>query len=175
MRYLHGKYFSMTNRLTAYALLAFLFSTSLTACAQHKATSAVSYDISAADYTSMQQDILKYVNTYRKSKGLTALQLNETASAEAAVHSKEMAQGSSGFGHDGYNTRMKHISEKLGFLRGTAENVAYGMIDAREVVDMWLDSPRHRKNIEGNYSLMGIGIAKSHKGNLYFTQIFLLK
>jgi len=39
-------------------------------------------------------------------------------------------------------------------------------------VDGWLNSPGHKKNIEGNFTLTGIGYARDHKGNIYFTQIF---
>jgi uncharacterized protein YkwD len=44
---------------------------------------------------------------------------------------------------------------------------------AREVVDGWLNSPGHRRNIEGDFRLTGIGIAKRSDGMVYFTQIFI--
>ena len=161
---------------TLYTLIAFLVLVSLPACAQRNtSTSAVAYDISSADIKSLQSDILKLVNQHRAKLGLNALQMNDAATAEATIHSADMAKGRTGFGHDGFDNRMKHLNQKLGVLRATGENVAYGKIDAAEVMKMWLNSPGHKKNIEGNFSLMGIGIAKSKSGYLYFTQIFLLK
>jgi uncharacterized protein YkwD len=53
-----------------------------------------------------------------------------------------------------------------------AENVAFGSSTAKEVVDGWLNSPGHKKNIEGNYKLTGIGVARDQQAKLYFTQIF---
>jgi uncharacterized protein YkwD len=50
--------------------------------------------------------------------------------------------------------------------------VASGQMTAREVVNGWLKSPGHKKNIEGNFVLTGIGYARSKKGDIYFTQIF---
>jgi uncharacterized protein YkwD len=48
-----------------------------------------------------------------------------------------------------------------------------GSTTAREVVDNWLKSPMHKKNIEGAFNLTGIGVAADKKGTLYFTQIFV--
>jgi len=42
-------------------------------------------------------------------------------------------------------------------------------------VNSWLNSSGHKKNIEGNYSHTGVGIAKNQYGTLYFTQIFVKK
>ncbi len=86
-----------------------------------------------------------------------------------------MASKETAFGHDGFEDRVKLISIKLGRLLLSAENVAYGKISPRQVVDIWLKSPGHRRNIEGKYLLTGIGIAKANDGTFYFTQIFATK
>lgn len=160
-----------------YFLIIFSFFTLITfsSCAQHTATTASVINTANVDYKKMQQDILYYVNKHRKEKGLSALTMSDIASSEAFKHSKDMANRSVDFGHDGFYDRMKDVKSKMGPIRGFAENVAYGKIGAKEVVDMWLDSPGHRENIEGNYALIGIGIARSSDGYLYFTQIFILK
>lgn len=62
--------------------------------------------------------------------------------------------------------------------RAAAENVAYnrGYTDpVAKAVEGWLNSSGHRRNIEGNYNLTGIGVAKNSQGAYYFTQIFILK
>jgi len=166
----------MQNRFILYTVFTSILIATLPACAQkHVAASSVSYEVSAADIKSLQNDILKLVNQHRAKLHLGALQMNEVATAEATRHSVDMAKGRTGFGHSGFDSRMKNINQKLGGVHATGENVAYGKIDAEEVMDMWLHSPGHKKNIEGNFSLMGIGIAQSRDGYLYFTQIFLLK
>lgn len=122
-----------------------------------------------------EQDILFYVNKFRKSKGLAPLSLSETLSVEARSHSRSMANGRTGFGHDGFEQRIDGISKKLGRVSAAAENVAYGNLSAEAVVDGWIKSPGHRKNMLGNFNLIGIGTAKG-KGNIvYFTQIFISK
>jgi uncharacterized protein YkwD len=52
------------------------------------------------------------------------------------------------------------------------ENVASGQMTAKEAVEGWLQSPGHKRNIEGNFTLTGIGWAKDKRGMIYFTQIF---
>src|SRR5450432_191590 len=119
----------------------------------------------------METDILKYVNEDRAAHGLSLLQMNEMESSMAAKHSHDMAVGKVKFGHDGFNTRAKAIQKALGSAE-IGENVAEGPMTAREVVDGWLHSPGHKKNIEGNFTLTGIGYSVDKKGDIYFTQIF---
>jgi len=119
----------------------------------------------------MESDILKYVNEDRISHGLSALQMSPLESSLAAKHSRDMSAGRVKFGHDGFNARAKTIQKALGSME-VGENVAEGSMTAREVVDGWLHSPGHKKNIEGNFKLTGIGYASNKKGDIYFTQIF---
>jgi len=119
----------------------------------------------------MESDILKYVNEDRMAHGLSPLQMNQLESSLASKHSLDMSLGKVKFGHDGFNARAKTIQKALGSTE-VGENVAEGSMTAREVVDGWLHSPGHKKNIEGNFTLTGIGYASNKKGDIYFTQIF---
>ena len=122
---------------------------------------------------SLSRQILIYVNEYRRTQGLPALQANSYISSVALGHSRDMLTGKSPFGHDGFRDRIKVISSRLGKLHVAAENVASGPMGAREVVDGWLHSPGHRRNIEGDFRLTGIGLAERADGMIYFTQIFV--
>jgi uncharacterized protein YkwD len=123
----------------------------------------------------MEDDILSLINTFRKKQGLAALQMNDDIADAARRHSKDMATGRVPFGHDGFDERTGDLIKKLKPANAAAENVAYGAQSAGQVVDMWLHSKGHRKNIMGNYNLTGIGIAKGRDGTYYFTQIFIHK
>lgn len=121
----------------------------------------------------MEDDILHFVNQHRKSIGLRPLELNTIESAVAEKHSRNMASGKTAFGHDGLTSRAKDIRKKLGQpITAVGENVASGWMSAKEVVDGWLNSSGHRRNIEGDFTLTGIGLAKDRKGMTYYTQIF---
>jgi len=134
-------------------------------------TPDISYATSVA-YGKMANDVLGYVNDYRRKKRLPALAMNGIINAQAQKHSDNMAAHRTAFGHNGFQRRMKNISSQIRGINATAENVAFGNLTAKEVVENWLQSPGHRQNIEGPYNLTGIGIATDSRGNLYFTQIF---
>jgi uncharacterized protein YkwD len=121
----------------------------------------------------LAHDVLKYTNEFRKSKGLPALVMREELNTIARGHSADMASGRVSFGHDGYDQRQAKVQRLIKSWRGMAENVAYGVNTAKEVLAMWKKSPGHRRNILGNYTAIGIGTAKDSKGRVYYTQIFV--
>jgi len=123
---------------------------------------------------SMADSILFYINKHRAEIGLVRLQMDNGISAVAAKHSQQMAKGAVPFGHDGFDDRVKSISKDIDHVNGFAENVAKGQMNAEEVTNLWLESEAHRKNIDGDYRLTGIGIAKATNGDLYFTEIFIM-
>lgn len=123
------------------------------------------------DSTSIEQQILYYTNRFRADHHLTPLKLNDFISEEASGHSADMASGRVPFGHDGFQQRTNALRTKLGAV-ATGENVAYGQLSAKQVVNIWIHSAPHRKNLLGNYSMMGIGVATGGEGLLFFTQLF---
>ena len=125
--------------------------------------------------STLEADILTHINKYRRSKGLNQLVAESAIAVQAEKHSANMAAKRVAFSHDGFEQRVGSISQKLGALKLSAENVAYGNLTAREVVDIWLKSPGHRKNIEGKFQLTGIGVATAKDGTIFFTQIFASK
>jgi uncharacterized protein YkwD len=130
------------------------------------------HSLYSANYAdAMESEILQYVNDDRSKHDLPPLRMNTMESSLASKHSHDMASGKVKFGHDGFNARAKSIQKSLGSTE-VGENVASGRMTAREVVDGWLNSPGHKKNIEGNFTLTGIGYARNKKGDIFFTQIF---
>ncbi len=125
------------------------------------------------DFTSMEQSILQEVNAYRATKRLKPLQMVSLISEAATKHSKDMGRGRVPFGHDGFDNRMDKIMGKIQNANACAENVAFGKFTAQEVVKRWIQSPGHRRNIEGNYNMTGIGVVRGKDGYPYFTQIFI--
>ncbi|MCA0403416.1 MAG: CAP domain-containing protein [Proteobacteria bacterium] len=120
-----------------------------------------------------QKAILFYVNKHRASKGLRPLKLNNVMSSAATIHSRDMARHSIPFGHKHFDKRIKRLYGKIKNCQAGSENVAYNYKDGQDVVKNWLTSRLHRRNIEGNFNLTGIGLARDSRGKLYFTQIFL--
>jgi uncharacterized protein YkwD len=118
------------------------------------------------------EDVLTQTNKFRKSKGLAKLIMRNDLNAIARQHSLDMAKGKVGFGHTGFGERNAMAKKKLKQMHAFAENVAYGAISGKEVVNMWEHSAGHRRNLLGNYKYIGIGIAKDKYGRIFYTQVF---
>jgi uncharacterized protein YkwD len=121
------------------------------------------------------EQILANVNQFRADNGKAPLTMNPDMVETAGIHSQAMAKGTVPFGHDNFDLRFKYVAAKLGGIDAFAENVAMGVMDARQVVDGWIHSPGHRKNMLGNYNLTGIATSTAANGQIYFTQIFAHK
>lgn len=122
----------------------------------------------------IEQAILSEINQHRIEQGLGSLELDLFISEVAREHSRNMASSSVAFGHSGFNQRVQAITVQVPYA-AIAENVAYsqGYRDvANQAVEGWLNSSRHRQNIEGDYGLTGIGVATNAQGEYYLTQIF---
>lgn len=117
--------------------------------------------------------ILESVNAHRRSAGLPPLALDERIRTLAREHSESLAAGARLLDHDGFEARIGMLGRPY---RRAAENAASnrGFADPpAAAVERWLSSPDHRRNIEGDFDLTGIGVARSANGTFYFTQIFL--
>lgn len=121
----------------------------------------------------IREDVLKYTNDFRRSKGLPALEMKDGLNKLAQEHSSNMARGKTGFGHDGFMQRQQAAHKFLPAVNAFAENVAYGATSGKEVVKGWRKSSGHRRNMLGKYKYIGIGVAKDKKGTLYYTQVFV--
>lgn len=131
------------------------------------------YAQEANNDVAIQNAILYHINDYRQKHGMSKLIMDERIVQEAKIHSQDMARHAMPFGHKHFLKRVNHLHAKIKNSGAAAENVAYNYKDAQDVVKNWLRSPGHKQNIDGNYNLTGIGIARDTKGKIYFTQIFL--
>jgi hypothetical protein len=130
----------------------------------------------STDVATLEQQVHELVNNHRTAIGLEPLGYSEDIARIARRHSRDMANGYVGMGHEGADERGRVLARTITYNQ-FAENVAansQGVSSTAEAaVAGWLNSPGHRVNIEGNYTLSGIGIARS--GNaFFFTQIFLI-
>lgn len=127
------------------------------------------------DETALEREVAKLINAHRKESKLPSFSYDDKVASVARKHSQDMAQGKVPLGHDGFKARIKEISEFLA-LAGAGENVSQhqGKADfAERAVTEWLGSPVHRKNIDGDYGVTGVGAARSAEGTVFFTQIFV--
>jgi uncharacterized protein YkwD len=125
---------------------------------------------------SLNTAVYKQVNEYRQAHNLPPLVVDPAISAIAQAHSELMAK-EGGITHDGFSQRVDAISKTIVY-RNAAENVGYNMGYAKPdaiVIQDWIESPGHQRNMVGRFDLTGIGVAKNARGEYYFTQIFVRK
>lgn len=125
-----------------------------------------------SDISPLEIEILQLVNAHRSKLELSPLSFCPPIQSASRQHSSQIALGKVPFGHQGFSERANALIETL---KGTAasENVAMGQRSAEEVVNNWINSTGHRKNIEGDFNLTGIGVSKNKDGEAVFTQIFI--
>lgn len=124
----------------------------------------------------LEQKIHRRVNEYRAAHNLRRLTQDPLISQQARNHSKAMANKNIVVSHSGFEERVREIAKKIPY-RSAGENIAVnqGYDDPVAVAFRgWLESPTHKKTIEENFNLTGVGVGKDRDGTYYFTQIFIL-
>lgn len=125
-------------------------------------------------------EVLRLTNKFRLSKGLNPLRSNSELDKTAQDHSKDMALRDY-FAHKNKQGEQAWDRAKTnGYTsRGMAENIAAGQRTPESVVNAWINSPGHRKNmLNPNYTELGTGFynLENDKGAVnytrYWTQVF---
>ena len=125
--------------------------------------------------------VLALVNSERAKQNLKPLTLNEKLDTAADRYSKRMADGDF-FSHtdQGNGSTMVQRVNQTGYQWTTlGENIAVGQPNPEEVVQAWMNSPGHRRNIlNSQFTHMGLGyFFKNPDGGQiryrhYWTQVF---
>jgi len=102
------------------------------------------------------------LNGFRAAHGLSELRTDGTLAALASEHSADMARREA-LDHDGFMTRR-------GPRGARAENVAYGCKESACVIQQWVNSSGHRKNmLIPSLTRYGLASATSPSGRTYWT------
>ena len=126
-------------------------------------------------YSFKEESLLKLINQHREEIGLQPLQMNEFIYTKAKEHAENMAKGLVTYSHEGYFDRYNQIKEHIPNVTGGGENILYGPDTPEAVLEAWLLSTDHKKNIEGDFNLTGLAMVKDKDGNYFYTQIFIRK
>jgi uncharacterized YkwD family protein len=132
-------------------------------------TESSDYEVSA-----YEQEVLELTNAERAKQGLEPLTLDTELSKVARIKSEDM-QKNNYFSHTSptYGSPFDMMKQFGISYRAAAENIAMGQRTPEEVVNAWMNSDGHRKNIlSSSYTHIGIGYVEN--GN-YWTQMFIGK
>ncbi|MDI5950109.1 CAP domain-containing protein [Flavobacterium yafengii] len=122
-------------------------------------------------YISSELETMELINAYRVSMGLNALEKINYLSYKSEEHNKYMIANNS-VSHNNFVVRSQNIINVLR-AKKVGENIAYNYNSPQAVFDAWMNSPRHKENIIGDYTHFGISIREnSANGKKYYTNIF---
>lgn len=122
--------------------------------------------------SSNEQQVVDLVNQERRKMGLSLLRVSGTLAQAARRHSANMARQDTG-AHEldgvGPGERIKEAGYRA---MQWGENIAWGARTPEQAMSGWMNSPGHRRNIlSSDVSEIGVGIAESSTGVLYWTQV----
>lgn len=120
------------------------------------------------------QQVIDLTNAERKQNGLPALQADTKLSGVAQKKSADMQQNNY-FSHTSptYGSPFDMMRDMGVTYKSAGENIAQGQQTPQAVVQAWMDSEGHRKNIlSPNFTHIGVGYEKT--GN-HWTQMFIGK
>lgn len=114
--------------------------------------------------------LLEVVNSHRVGLGYNALEFSQVAYEYANAHNDYMiAKG--GLSHDHFSSRASNIAAEAN-AEYVSENVAKDYPSAEQAFQGWLESPNHRKTMEGDFTHTAVSVKKDAQGNYYYTQLF---
>lgn len=128
-------------------------------------------------FLSFQKEVTRLVNVERSKRGLRELSFNTQLSNVATLKSQDMINKNY-FSHTSptYGSPFDMMKKFNISYRAAGENIAMGQRTPAEVVNAWMNSKGHRENIlNPNFTDIGVGVAKSSNGTLYWTQMFIGK
>jgi uncharacterized protein YkwD len=119
-------------------------------------------------------EVIKLVNVERKKAGCGSLagesRLHKAAQKHSDLQAEQNSMSHQLPGEASMGDRVTAQGYRWG---GVAENVAAGYGTPAAVMDGWMNSSGHKANILNcGYKHIGVGVKKSGKGTLYWTQNF---
>ncbi|MBJ6369830.1 CAP domain-containing protein [Snuella sedimenti] len=134
---------------------------------------AIAKNLVVPDPKPIEVEILELINNHRLSKGLNPLNNMNIIKSQAYTHTDYMVENNI-VSHDNFYKRSNYLKSNAGAIK-VSENVAYGYTSAQSVVNAWIKSEGHKKNIEGDFSNFDISAEKNEDGKWYYTNIFIKK
>ena len=119
------------------------------------------------------QALIEAHNRVRAEAKLLPLKAIAPLTEAARSHARDMAEHQK-LGHEGSDgsTVSKRVKQRGYRYQEVGENVATGET-ADQVMQLWLDSPPHRKNVlEKEFTEIGVGMAPDTEGQGYWCVVF---
>lgn len=150
-------------------ILVVLIGFALTGCRRHQVEPKSAMMVEVSDVM-----IVDETNANRQQKGLTPLVINEELMKAAKLQAHNMASRSE-LSHELDIDGQSTLTDRLRFVgyhyQNAGENIAWNY-SSNTVVEGWMNSAGHRRNILGNFTEIGVGVATNEAGEPYYCQVF---
>ena len=156
--------------------LAFLLAFALLPCTQAEDKKDAKKDKKAeVKLSAEEQGVIDFTNEERKKadKSLEPLKMNPKLMEAARKHAANMAAQEK-LEHELDCKTPADRAEAAGYeWTVIGENIAQGQETPKKALATWMDSPPHRENIlNDGYTEIGVAVATSKSGDLYWVQVF---
>ena len=142
--------------------------------ASSSASSSAGSSSGTVSIAAYQQEVLRLVNIERQKAGIAPLTMDNTALTAAAMKRAEELEKK--FAHtrpDGSSCVSITKEYDIKWM-AFGENIAYGQCTPAEVVNAWMNSEGHRKNIlSPKFKQIGIGCVRRNGNGYNWTQVFI--
>lgn len=137
-----------------------------------KPDNSINNDNNLSSISPVEQEVVRLVNIERQKAGLAPLKIDTKLSNVARLKSEDMKKKGY-FSHTSptYGSPFDMLKQFNITYKTAGENIAKGQKTAQSVVDAWMNSEGHRRNILSK-SFTHIGVGESSK---HWTQLFISK
>lgn len=125
----------------------------------------IPFNIISQDNSNIEKEIFNKINNYRVKIGKSKFTFNDSLVKSCRSHSNSM----------GINYKLEHV-KNLSEVGANAEIIQLNYTTGRtfietsdDVLDVFLDSPSHKKIIEGIYNQISIGVFVTKDEDLWVT------
>lgn len=123
--------------------------------------------------TALEDEVTALTNQERRAAGCGEVSTDERLRAAARGHSQDMADHDY-FSHTGRDgSSFVDRARAAGHPSPAGENIAYGYATPTAVMNGWMNSDGHRRNLLNcSHQSIGVGLAYDSNGRPYWTQVF---
>jgi uncharacterized protein YkwD len=167
--------FDLVRRITlaAAAPAALLAATAAPAHAETGAPAVVAQAAQPTTEQLLMAEVVVRTNQLRALNGCGELAVEDELTI-ASVRQAHYMAATGDFGHIGWRgSTFETRAESIGYNYVAAENIGWGYRGPAEIMDAWMASPAHRRNILNcDARSFGAGVQRAANGTFYWAQVF---
>ena len=136
-------------------------------------SSSVASNATVINVEQYENEVISLVNQERKKAGVAELTIDSDLMEATDIRAKELVSKYSHTRPDGTSCFTVFKEVGIDSYRAVGENIARGQKTPAAVMESWMNSSGHRRNIlSANYERIGVGCYQGADGKLNWVQLF---